>query len=129
MSRARQPLPPAAPPAAPWRALSALLALLVLGVHLLAYAPAVHSWLHACPGSAESHASAGGKAAPAPDQAAYDTCAIALLAQGVTAAPTALVLSAPCLFTTPCALGATAVAPSSSTAHRLPPAQAPPAAA
>jgi hypothetical protein len=128
MSRAHpQPTPAPAVPA-PWRALSALLALLVLGAHLLAYAPAVHARLHACPDSETAHPSAPGKAAHSPDVASVDACAIALLAQGVTAAPTTLALSAPRFFATPANLVAATTARSAPPARLLPPAQAPPAA-
>ena len=128
MSRAHpQPTPAPAVPAL-WRALSALLALLVLGAHLLAYAPAVHARLHACPDSATAHPSAPGKAAHSPDVASSDACAIALLAQGVTAAPTTLALTAPHFFATPANLVAATTARSAPPARLLPPAQAPPAA-
>ena len=129
MPLAPPPIPRSPAIAAPWRALSTLLALLVLGAHLLAYAPAVHARLHTCPDTAGAHSSSGNKAPTTPDHAAHDTCAIALLAQGLTAAPTALVVSSPRLLAAPPALVATARVPYSPRAQRSPPAQAPPAAA
>lgn len=131
------PNQPPCPPAAPTRALAAILALLVFGLHLLASAPAAHAWLHSAVAHAETCVTADDHATPAsadhPDAAPaahHDAaCVVSLFAQGLTAAPAAPHLAAPqnlALVATP---PEPTRPPATAPARLHPPAHAPPSAA
>ena len=132
MCRDRNQLQP--PPSASTRALAAMLALLIFGLHLLTHSPAAHAWLHRVASHKTTCVTSGDHATPADDRDKTSgsaphqdaTCVVSLFAQGIIAAPDLAVVAAPhdLVFLAP-AFGHTR--PLASAPDRLhPPAHAPP---
>lgn len=111
--------------------MAGILCALVLGLGLLAHAPAAHAWLHktACEaGLPHSHNDSANESAAADPLAADHVCAITAFAQGTDAPAAAPLVIAP--------LSVPVIAPLpetetllSRTEHLLPPGRAPPASA
>lgn len=121
-------------PAASARALAALLALLVFGLHLLASAPGVHAWLHrAAPAhcaTAQDHGNDHGAHDSVPAAAPHDpACAISLLAQGLTTPAADIAIIASSILWDARPLAPPDETPAAKPARLHPPPQAPPLAA
>jgi|LauGreStaDraftv2_3_1035109.scaffolds.fasta_scaffold209919_1 hypothetical protein len=112
------------------RAGAGFLALLLLVLNLIAFAPAAHAWLHqsACSTQSSVCPEHGAPPNPAPSIPVHhdDTCAVMLFSQGIEVAPSVLANLAPAQlpFTTPSPAKADILV--SNPQHRLPASQAPP---